>query len=60
MTAGFRSVAKTCSGTELPAASAASANAIASEYASCPVEQPSVHSRTGSLRDRSLSKRGNT
>jgi hypothetical protein len=33
---------------------------MAGEYASCPVEQPGVLTRTGSWRDRSLSRRVNT
>ena len=55
-----RSVAKSCSGTLLPAASANSAYAMASEYASWPVEQPNDQIRTGSWGGRSLIRRGKT
>src|SRR5258707_14736636 len=56
----FRSVAKSWSGICRPDASANSANAMAMEYASSPVEHPSTQIRTGSWRDRPWVNRGET
>jgi hypothetical protein len=60
MLSPFRSVAKTWSGICRRAASRNSAQAMAIEYASSPVEHPMDHTRTGSCRERSFTRPGKT